>query len=76
MAGAVKTSSAPPPQADLLFYARAGVREQTRRGWELNIEDARYKIHRLSEESPGLRGKLPDIYADAYHFLPEAKHSE
>lgn len=47
-------------------YSPARMRSLNRRGWELTIREARHQIRKLLNESPSLRGKTAELFADAY----------
>jgi hypothetical protein len=49
-----------------LAYSSTRVKSLNRRGWELSIREARHQINKLLRESPSLRGKAAELYADAY----------
>jgi Domain of unknown function DUF29 len=49
-----------------LAYASARIKSQNRRGWELSIRGARHQIRKLLRESPSLRRKTPELFADAH----------
>ncbi len=34
--------------------------------WSKSIREHRFRIHRVLRDNPGLKGKLPEIFADAY----------
>jgi hypothetical protein len=49
-----------------LNYAPARMRSLNRRGWEASIREARHQIRKLLRESPSLRRKTRELFADAY----------
>jgi uncharacterized protein DUF29 len=49
-----------------LAYAPLRTKNLNRRGWELTIREARHQIRKLINESPSLRRKMGELYADAY----------
>jgi hypothetical protein len=49
-----------------LDFAPARTKKLNRRGWELTVREARHQIRKLLGESPSLRGKIGQLFADAY----------
>jgi hypothetical protein len=49
-----------------LAYAPDRTKDLNRRGWELSIRETRHQIRKLLGESPSLRGKTPELFADAF----------
>ena len=49
-----------------LAYARGRMFQENRRGWELTVAGARDDVNDLLEDSPSLRGKIPELLERAY----------
>jgi len=49
-----------------LVYSSTRMKGLNRRGWELSIREARHQIRKLLRESPSLRRKTAELFADAY----------
>jgi hypothetical protein len=50
-----------------LVRPSASVRQQNARGWSISASNARWRARRVIAKNPGLKSKLAEIFADAYH---------
>lgn len=50
-----------------LVPASASLRRQNARGWSISVSNARWRARRVIAKNPGLKSKIAEIFADAYH---------